>query len=492
MWDDRTLQEHTVERPQRSSTFETSACDSIESRCSLLGLEPSLKASFLSGCVEVGGSGKYLTDKKTFKNQSRVTIQYQATTSLRKLSASIIGTINEPQRQIIESFSATHIVTGILYGANALFAFDSEKLDSSQVKDIQGSMDALIKNIHVDGKLKVELTKEEKDLSKKFSCKFFGDFILDSNPTTFEEAMKTIAELPKTLKEKGENAVPIKVWLTPLKTLGYGGAELVKDISVDSLRRIEDTLEALKEMKERCNDSLDEVVVKHFPQIKKYLQNFQKLCSDKISHLQRALKRVLPSIREGRADESSLNDVFDDLDKSPYNLGNLSKCLDYREREINIIRSFLGRMEGIKIVQNKSELDRAVLATGVNHAFCFVFTGLKDADLNLDAMANEDPWYYLNNTLDHMKEVAAIFMDLYRAHESSTQLCFLVAAIQHQNYKGATIYHYKEGRMITDHFSKPKIRDPRTIKKRSHFLWSKYLLLRLLVFKIIKYLKALL
>lgn len=499
MWDDHTLQKHTVERPQRSSTFETSACDSIESRCSLLGLEPSLKASFLSGFVEVGGSGKYLTDKKTFKNQSRVTIQYQATTSLRKLSASIFGTINESQRKIIESISATHIVTAILYGANALFTFDSEKLDSSQVMDIQGSMDALIKNIHVDGKLKVELTKEEKDLSKKFSCKFFGDFILDSNPTTFEEATKTIAELPRILKEQGENAVPIKVWLTPLKTLGYGGAELVKDISVDSLRRIEDTLEALKEMKQRCNESLDEVVVKHFPQIKKYLQKFQKLCSDKISHLQRALKRVLPSIREGRADESSLNDVFDDLDKSPYNLGNLSKCLDYREREINIIRSFLGRMEGIKIVQNKSELDRAVLATGVNHAFCFVFTGLKNDDgkgktddLNLDTMASEDPWYYSNDTLDHMDEVEVIFMDLYRAHESSTQLCFLVAAIQHQKYKGATIYQYKKGKMITDNFSKPKFPDPRTIKKRSDFLWSKYLLSRLLVFKIIKYLKALL
>lgn len=277
MLDDRTLPEHTVERPQRSSTFETSACDSIESRCSLLGLEPSLKASFLSGFVEVVGAGKYLTDKKTFKNQSRVTIQYQATTSFRKLSTSIFDTINESQRKIIESISATHIVTAILYGANALFTFDSEKLDSSQVKDIQGSMDALIKNIDVDGKLKVELTKEEKDLSKKFSCKFFGDLILDSNPTTFEEAMKTIAELPKTLKEKGENAVPIKVWLMPLKRLGYGGAELEKDISVDSLRRIEDTLEALKEMKERCNDSLDEVVVKHFPQIKKCLQNFQKL-----------------------------------------------------------------------------------------------------------------------------------------------------------------------------------------------------------------------
>uniref|UniRef100_A0A3Q4ICY1 B30.2/SPRY domain-containing protein n=1 Tax=Neolamprologus brichardi TaxID=32507 RepID=A0A3Q4ICY1_NEOBR len=305
----------------------------------------------------------------------------------------------------------------------------------------------------------------------KFSCKFFGDFILDSNPTTFEEAMKTIAELPRILKEKGENAVPIKVWLTPLKTLGYGGAELVKDISVDSLRRIEDTLEALKEMKERCNDSLDEVVVKHFPQIKHYLQNFQKLCSDKISDFQRTLKRVLPSIREGRADESSLNNVFDDLDKSPYNLGNLSKCLDYIEREINIITSFLGRMEGIKIVQNKSELDRAVLATGVNHAFCFVFTGLKNADLNLDAMANEDPWYYLDDTLDHMKKVTDFFMDLYRAYKNSTQLCFLVAAIQHQNYKGATIYQYKEGRMITDNFS------------------NKYLLPRLLVFKIIKHLK---
>uniref|UniRef100_A0A3Q4HVC2 Stonustoxin subunit beta-like n=1 Tax=Neolamprologus brichardi TaxID=32507 RepID=A0A3Q4HVC2_NEOBR len=326
------------------------------------------------------------------------------------------------------------------------------------------------------GKIQIRISntalKQGGNKTIKFSCKFFGDFILDSNPTTFEEAMKTIAELPRILKEQGENAVPIKVRLTPLKTLGYGGAELVKDISVDSLRKIEDTLEALKEMKERCNDSLDEVVVKHFPQIKKYLQNFQKLCSDKISDFQRTLKRVLPSIREGRADESSLIDVFDDLDKSPYNLGNLSKCLDYVEREINIIRSFLGRMEGIKIVQNKSELDRAVLATGVNYAFCFVFTGLINADLNLDAMASEDPWYYLDDILDHMKKVEVIFMDLYRAYKNSTQLCFLVAAIQHQNYKGATIYQYKEGRMITDHFSKPEIRDPRIIKKRSHFLWN--------------------
>lgn len=481
LWSSPTLQEHTNEILQRSSAFETSACDSIESRCSLLGLEASLKASFLSGHLELEGSAKYLTDQKTFKNQSRVTLQYKATTICKILAMTIFGSINEQQRHIIEKSSATHVVTRIVYGANALFVFDSEKLDASKVKDIQGSMHALVNKITVF-EVNPKLTEDEKDIIKKFSCKFYGDFILDRNPTTFEEAVKTIIDLPKILKEKGECAVPMKVSLMPLEMLGYGSDRLVKEISIDLLRKIEDTLEVLKEMKERCNESLADVVVKDFPQIKEYLNCFLKVCNDKISELQRTLKMKLPSIRDGKEDESSLKQVFQGRDNSPFSHKDLSKWLDYEEREINIINFLTGLMKGIKIIPNQSELDREVLAPGVVDTFCFVFTSLESADRNLDAKTNflnslkyrnthEDPWCYSKNTLRTMREKAKTFYDLYSAYKKSSQIRFFVAALPNRNYKGAGIYHYMEGTLVTDSFSKPDVLDPTTARNRRDFLW---------------------
>ncbi|KAJ4940962.1 hypothetical protein JOQ06_027250 [Pogonophryne albipinna] len=83
LWNDKTLEEKTTETPQHSSSFEMSASDSIESKSTMMDIEASLKASFLSGLIGVGGSAKYLNDQKQFKNHSRVTCQYKATTKFK-------------------------------------------------------------------------------------------------------------------------------------------------------------------------------------------------------------------------------------------------------------------------------------------------------------------------------------------------------------------------------------------------------------------------
>lgn len=59
-----------------------------------------------------------------------------------------------------------------------------------------------------------------------------------------------------------------------------------------------------------------------------------------------------------------------------------------KDREINTIRSCVDIMKGTKIVPDQSQLDREVLAPGVDAALCFVFTSLKHADRCLAAMAN--------------------------------------------------------------------------------------------------------
>ncbi|XP_049892831.1 neoverrucotoxin subunit beta-like [Epinephelus moara] len=491
LWEEKTLEEHTTENLQHSSNFDISASDSIESKSSLLDIEASLSASFLSGLVQVGGSAKYLNDEKKFKNQSRVTGRFKATTNFKQLSVNHLGTMKTQDMDVIKKGMATHVVTGIQYGANAVFVFDSEKLQDNSVQDIQGSMEAVIKKIpsfDVKGRVDIKLTDEEKTLTNKFSCKFYGDFILDSNPVTFKDAVKTYVQLPQLLGKNGENSVPVKVWLMPLKNLDLEAADLMCDISVGLVWKAQDALEDLREMRMRCNDSLEDRVVENFPQIQEGLRTFQKLCGYYESNLQQTMAKKLPAIREGKEDESSVAQLFEDRDKSPFSHEKLSKWLVHKEREINIIRSSLDIMKGTKIVPDQSELDREVLTPGVDDALCFVFTSLGSIDPCLDVLTNylnspelsftnEDPWYFSRDVFIRMREKAKDFHDLAKAQKNNKRFRFLVAAIANEKYTGATIYHYKEGILATEDFLKPELPEVETITDRRDLIWCKSFLM---------------
>ncbi|ETE57007.1 hypothetical protein L345_17281, partial [Ophiophagus hannah] len=98
----------------------------INDKASALDISASLKASFLGELVEVGGSAKYLHDTKKSKQQARVTVQYKATTKYEQLTMSHLGIQNVSYPAVFEHGTATHVVTAILYGAQAFFVFDRE------------------------------------------------------------------------------------------------------------------------------------------------------------------------------------------------------------------------------------------------------------------------------------------------------------------------------------------------------------------------------
>ncbi|KAK9530901.1 hypothetical protein VZT92_012375 [Zoarces viviparus] len=471
LWDNTTLQGKITESVQSSSQFEMTDSDTIESKSSLLDVEASVKASFFCGLVEVEGSAKYLNDQKKFKNQSRVTCQYKSTTHFKQLSMTDLVTLDAHQMGVVKNTSATHVVTGILYGANSFFVFDSQKADASSVQNIQGSMRAVINKIpslSLEGQASVQLTDEEKALTDTCSCKFFGDFILESIPVTFAEAVKTCGQLPQLLGEKGENAVPMKVWLMPLKHFSHEAAELISGISVGLVGKMQDALEDLREIRMRCNDSLEDGLLDSFPNIHEEFKTFQKLCDLYASDLQQNMAKKIPSIREGKEDESSFEGVFDNREKSPFSREKLSKWLDNKEREMNVIRSCVDIMEGTKIVQNQSELDREVLDGDVDHALCFVFTSMIKGDTDLDVMATyldsteiksttEDQWFSSDEVFTTMREKANAFRDLARACKNNKRFRFLITGTPNEKHKGATIYHYKKGILVSEDYSEPAL-----------------------------------
>ncbi|KAM4746613.1 neoverrucotoxin subunit alpha-like [Anableps anableps] len=479
LWDRETINNYTTRKTHHSSSYEISASDSFESKSSLLDVNVSLKASFLGGLIEVGGSAGFLKDNKKFKNQSRVTFQYKATTGYERLALSSLQAVTLQAKDLVEKSSATHVVTGILYGANAFFVFDSEKLDSSSVETIQAEMFAAVNKIpliDIEAKAEMKLSEEEKAITNKFTCKFYGDVILSKNPTTFEDAVMTFSELPDLLKKEKENSVPVKVWLTPLKNLDIAGADLKECISFGLIRKSCNSLESIREMEMRCSEAQEEKVVKSFPQMKKKVDLFKDLCKDYTTKLRRTMQEKIPLIREGKEDEKSVEKLLDHQEKSPFNHTNLDTWLDNAEREINIITSCVDIMEGIKIVPDEKSLEREALAAGVDDVYCFVFTSVETDDPFLDQMINylskdeaksptsltpptKDQWFFSDKVVTIMRKKANEFVSAAKQLGGSRRFRFLVAALPNKKFTGATIYQYREGCLKTEDFSQPDIPD---------------------------------
>ncbi|CAJ1081383.1 neoverrucotoxin subunit alpha-like isoform X2 [Xyrichtys novacula] len=453
LWDEKTLEEKNVETPQPSSSYEISTSDSIESKSSMLKVSASLQASFMGGLFSVSGSAEYMKDTKHSQNQSRVTFQNITTTTFKQLSMIDMITLNEKQTELIKKGTATHVVTGIVYGANCFFVFDSEKVDSSEVQDISGKMKAMLNKIpefDFQAEAEVKLTAEEKKLTNQFSCKFYGDLLLKSNPATFMEAVQTYKDLPNLLGKNNENCVPQTVWLMPLTDLDSKAVTVKSALSQALVRKMQDTLEGLRKVEMRCNDALADMVVQSFPPIQKKVQRFKNLCEDYEDDIRKTFAEKLLHVREGKEDEGALMKVFQIRENSPFSSEQFNKWMDDKEREINVVRSCLDILKGVKILPNKSELDKVILDTQVEIKLCYAFTSLESPDPSLDAMTSflasgetqsteEVPWFYSDDVLQEMRKLA---VDAMTVTSGDNNILF-ISAIPNEEHKGVYLYTYK-------------------------------------------------
>ncbi|XP_051808950.1 uncharacterized protein LOC127535328 [Acanthochromis polyacanthus] len=476
LWDRDDLKKHIGERPQSFNDLEIVASESIEDKSSALNVNASLKASFLGGLVEVSGSANYLNDSKSSRNQARVTLKYKATTKMQELSMDHLGRGNMKHQYVFEQGLATHVVTAILYGAQAFFVFDREVSEEENHQDIQGNMKVMIKKIPLlsidgDGSLKME-DKDKKNLDK-FSCRFIGDFCLQKTPTSFQEAVEVYQSLPTLLGANGEKAVPMKVWLLPLTSLGSSAAKLVRQISIRLVQEAQRVLEDFSELEMRSNDALRSTTAQQFPQIGEKIKGFKEMCSEFKLEFQKTLAKKLPSIRGGGEEEAELAEILKKRHSSPFNSKNLNWWMDCKEREISILKSFTKIMKNTKTISSEAGLDEELFSA--KHAVCFVFTSLGSDEPYLSALSNylkgtnepeelQDPrthniekeqWYRSKETADEMRKKAKLFSDFAEANMENKNTKFLMVGLTNETQKGSSIYLYEDGFSVSENFEPP-------------------------------------
>ncbi|XP_067460855.1 uncharacterized protein [Thunnus thynnus] len=476
LWDLNDLKNDIQERPQCYNNFEIVASESIADKSSALNVKASLKASFLGGLVEVEGSAKYLNDSKTSKNQARVTLKYQATTKMKELSMNHLGRENMKHPDVFDKGIATHVVTAILYGAQAFFVFDREVSDEESHQDIQGNMKVMIKKIPtitVGGEGSVQMETKDIEKVEKFSCKFHGDFLLEKTPTSFQDAIQVYQSLPQLLGTNGENAVPMKVWLMPLVSLDSTAAKLVRQISISLVQKSQSVLEDFTELEMRCNDAMRTTTAQQFPQIGKKLKTFAEFCSEYKLEFQQTLAKKLPSIRGGGEEEAVLAEILKKRQSSPFNNTSLNEWMQCKEKEMRRLKMFTNMMKNTMIVPSENVLDEEILCA--EHAVCFVFTSLGSAEPYLSALSDyleetpkpDDPqglhchdiekeqWYASKEVSDAMRIKVNLFSDFAEANKEKKNIKFLTVGLTNETQKGSSIYVYKNGFSVNENFEPP-------------------------------------
>uniref|UniRef100_A0A672MNB9 Fibronectin type-III domain-containing protein n=1 Tax=Sinocyclocheilus grahami TaxID=75366 RepID=A0A672MNB9_SINGR len=385
LWDPEKLQQSLRTRPQINTDFKVTASDSIEDKSSLLNIDGSLKLSLLGGLVSVTGAAKYLNDTKKSFRQQRLTLHYHSTCRFEELTMSHLAPENIIHQLVFDNDTATHVVTAVLYGADACFVFDREVSSDENKNTVEGEVNAALdklKFISVDVKISLKMNDAQKNAVQKFTCTFYGDFQLPSNPTNFEDALKVFTDLPKLLGEKKELAVPLRVWLYPLDKLHSRASKLQKDISMDLILETESVVERLNTAEMRCRDLLKDSPASSFTAFHDTILQMKQNCYKYKLKLTKRLGSLLPNIRGDVMKETALNELLQEHEESPFRRSDLAEWLKERERESEIVKSVLRQLKNAG-AQVEVNIDLILMDLEVGNLACFMFTSLNWSDMLL-------------------------------------------------------------------------------------------------------------
>ncbi|KAG9262487.1 stonustoxin subunit alpha-like [Astyanax mexicanus] len=480
LWDKASLTQDLDIRKQPNTDLKFSASDSLSDKASLLDVSASLKASFFGGLVEVGGSAKYLNHKKCSEKQSRVTMQYSQRTKFEQLTMTQLGKITYPE--VFEQKTATHVVTSVLYGSQVFMVFDRTNADTDNKQEVEGNLNVLVKKIpsfSMEGEGALKMNEYEKKLAESISCTFYGDCVLEENPTTYIEALQIYKKLPTLLRQKENDAVPVRVWLYPLTHLDSRAAKLEREISATLISDIQSVLEELGNAERKVRDLFGNKMVNDFEDVKDRLRLFQRSVEDYKLLFQKALSRILPAIR-GSQNEKEMEKLTNILlihQRSPFSTNKLKKWLDDIHAELNLLNTYTSQLDAVQVITSSVKFDEVIFDPRVDTVVCFSFTSLdKDPylstiteflkiedleNLNLISETSDQDiqaWFRNSKIYEKMRRNFYLFKSFFEVNQGNKKNKFVIAPVSDSPNPGASIRLYRNGQMKDNNFqpvSKP-------------------------------------
>ncbi|CAF3300324.1 unnamed protein product [Rotaria socialis] len=291
-----------------------------------MNIEASLKLSLLGGLIDVAGSAKYLKQTKTNSHTVRVTFMYKAKTKQEHLLINTADLYKYFSLDALENPNATHVVIGIIWGANVAATFERVVENREAVEQLEGQLSVVLKSIagSIEGNAKVNCGDINKAAFESLTVSFSGDVLIKDCPQTIDAVMKTYVNIPDLIKPlNGGKGRQLEFVLYPLKRIAQmfkfelKVERLIKEVSEHLVFRIENIFEQISMTTRKFNDFLDDIKSweQYIPKdwLKVIKEKKATHAGDELK-TQRQMASLLQKIRSGTTEESEMEELIDKFD----------------------------------------------------------------------------------------------------------------------------------------------------------------------------------
>lgn len=304
---------------------------SLLDKTKLLKAEGSLKLSILCDMVKMSGSAEYVKNRKITKRQERVILEYSTYENHETITVDDLKKARKTDVDFPDPEIATHVVIGIVYGADVFFEFSRSLSENEDSTAAQGKSEAVLKfveKLSVSGsaEFNMNMNGNEKQIAESLTYAFYGDAKLETNPITFEEAVKLFKDIPQLIRSNKTN-IAKKVTLCPIELFKRLTGKSSPEIDDGLILKCASLIDGLYHLKIEAED----LMISDYwsiQQNKEHLEKFVKCIERFEAHVKKRMAKLLAEIRGGSAEEDKLNDFLQKADLAPFSTKQLRDWID--------------------------------------------------------------------------------------------------------------------------------------------------------------------
>ncbi|XP_048015935.1 uncharacterized protein LOC125248253 [Megalobrama amblycephala] len=474
--DGNLLGKHTVTRnriswPQLKTHLKVLEDDSLQERCKAFEMSPMLRVSALCGLMELNGAAAFLNHPVQSQHQDRFTLHYKTTTRLDMISQRLLQ--EGAPTSAINATTATHVIIAVFYGAQAFFVFDNERISTERNTEMENVIKKLTTTLSARDVF-TRLNETEKANSILYDCSLYIDVGDWKSPVTFDKAVEIYGSLPTLLGSKGERAVPLKVWLYPLKKLDKSSVcATLSGVTENVMHQAENIIGHLRKQIRICQDMITDyynlTVITRFPALEEKLHNFSEFLQEYMTEFQRKAAEIIESINVKEGDrQKSFQELISYCNQSPFNPDHTHHWLEKKKNDLLVLNEC--RAVNMTIVKSQEELQRVINDPQMNHVFCFTISSMeaedyfpKDLKQHIKLMKKCTLTTYdsikLEDSLQSIKPVCVsqkvlsdlkVFIAAKETNEDPKQTKFIAAFLPDDSFPEYSVQFYHDGRIVSN------------------------------------------
>ncbi|XP_054152601.1 cytolytic toxin-alpha-like [Oppia nitens] len=196
--------------------------DSLSDKFDQLDISVSLRLSFLAGIISIGGSARYLNDKRTSARSARISLQHSILTQYESLQTMDSRLLDYVDVRALDQLDVTHVVTGIQWGGKCIVSVSDSNEMSDEHRNIQAklSMELNLVVAKITAEVGVNYTDNTFKNLSMYNFEVYGDILPDRVPENIVDALLFMNMTPTLLRNGNQGkGKQVSFTLTPVNVL---------------------------------------------------------------------------------------------------------------------------------------------------------------------------------------------------------------------------------------------------------------------------------